>query len=393
MPRIYLDHNAMSPMPAEVVRALADAAARLRGNASSPHAEGQGARALLDEAREEVARLVGAGEVVFTSGGTESNNLALRGLASAARRRRGEVRIVTSAVEHPSVLEACLALERDGAEVERLPVDACGLVDPSELEASLRRRRADVVSVMHANNETGVIQPVEDLAAVARGHGAIFHTDMAQSAGKVPISRAASAVSALTLAPHKLGGPPGIGVLMVEKGTEIESQIAGGNQEEGRRAGTEPVFLAAGLAAALRLVDLERAEGLAVLRDRIEAALPSLPGGARIHGAGAPRVPNTTSFFLPGLPGRHLVVQLDLMGIAISTGSACSTGTARPSHVLLAMGCTKEESSESVRVSLGPSTSEEEVEALLGALEDLVSRSASRGAGSAARLAALERSA
>jgi len=382
-----MDHNATTPMPEAVRRAVADGAALLRGNPSSPHAEGRAARAILDEAREEIARLAGveAAEVIFTSGGTESNNLALRGMTAQAQARGRRVRIVTSAVEHPSVLETCRALEAGGAQVELLRVDQDGLVDPEDLESSLRREGADIVSIMHANNETGVIQPLEELAAVAARHGAAFHSDMAQSAGKISVTGAAPGASAVTLASHKIGGPPGIGALVLGRGTKLVSQLSGGGQEEGRRAGTESAFLAAGFSAALRLLDLERSRALARLRDRIESELPLLSEGARVHGGSAPRVPNTTSFFLPDLPGRHLVVQLDLLGFAISTGSACSTGSARPSHVLEAMGCPPAEAVDSVRISLAPSTREEEVDALLEALREVAARGRAARAGSDAR--------
>ncbi len=383
MPRTYMDHNATTPMPEPVRRAVADGAALLRGNPSSPHSEGRAARAIVDEAREEVARLAGmeVAEIIFTSGGTESNNLALRGLAAEAQARRRPIRMVTSAVEHPSVLETCRALQAGGAQVELLRVDQDGLVDPEDLESSLRRQGADVVSIMHANNETGVIQPLEELAAVADRHGAAFHSDMAQSAGKIPVAGAAPGASAVTLASHKIGGPPGIGALVLGRGAKIVAQISGGGQEEGRRAGTESAFLAAGFGAAIRLLDLERSLALARMRDRIESELPLLSPGARVHGGGAPRVPNTTSFFLPDLPGRHLVVQLDLLGFAVSTGSACSTGSARPSHVLEAMGCSREEAGDSVRISLGPSSREEEVDALLGALREVAARGRAARAG------------
>ncbi|HXI01648.1 MAG TPA: aminotransferase class V-fold PLP-dependent enzyme, partial [Candidatus Saccharimonadales bacterium] len=238
MGRTYLDFNATTPMPEPVRHALAEAAVRLAGNPSSPHREGQEARQVLDEAREEVARLAGVrpGEVIFTSGGTESNNLALRGLAAAAARTaRRPPRILVSAVEHPSVLETARDLARDGASVEILPVDRDGRVEPAVLEEALAQG-ADVVSVMHANNETGVIQPIEDLAAAAFEAGAAFHTDMCQALGKIPVDGAAARATACSLAAHKIGGPPGIGALLLRQGAAFASPMTGGAQEGRRRA-------------------------------------------------------------------------------------------------------------------------------------------------------------
>ncbi len=385
--RVYLDHNASSPMSARVRECLAAALQRYPGNASSPHAEGQSARHALEEAREAVAEFAGvrASEVVFTSGGSESNNTALRGVVGAAR-GGAAARIVTSSVEHPSVLETCRALEREGVEVTCLRADARGMVDPAESEEILSRQEATLVSVMHANNETGVIQPVEELARLAREAGVPFHTDMAQSAGRIPIRASVSASSLVTLASHKVGGPPGIGALIVKEGTPFAPLIAGGAQEGRRRAGTEPVALAVAFAEALRTVAEEaesEAKRLGALRDFVEEALSAIDPRCRIHGRGAPRLPNTTNVFFPGAPGRTLVVQLDLLGCAVSTGSACSTGSARASHVLAAMGCSEPETLDSLRISLGDGTTREEVAFFLGALSEAVARAAGTPAGHA----------
>jgi cysteine desulfurase len=391
MRRVYLDYNASAPMPEPVHQALGSALARLGGNPSSAHAEGQAARLALDEAREEVARFTAArpSEVVFTSGGSESNNLAIRGIAAAAAARHGgPPRIITSAVEHPSVLETCRQMARGGAVVEVLPVDGEGLVDPGDLEARLRLGRVDLISLMHANNETGVIQPVEEFTALAERDGVPFHTDMAQSAGKISLENVADEVSAVTLASHKLGGPMGIGALVVREGVALTSLITGGAQEGRKRAGTEPAALAEGFAAALRLAAESEEAGarLRSLCERVEEALPAMDPGSRVHGAGARRIPNTICFHLPAAPGRYLVMQLDLMGFAVSTGSACSTGSARPSHVLEAMGRPADETGDSLRVSLGPGTTSDEIDEFIEALGRAVHRARSTGAPAAALL-------
>lgn len=385
MSRIYLDHNATSPMPGAVRRAVAEAVHRLEGNPSSPHAEGRSARRLLEEARERVARILGhlPEDVIFTSGGTEANNLALHGLVAAVGGARGGARIVTSKVEHPSILEPCRILERSGVAVTRLEVSRDGVVDPEDLDGALRGRGAPIVSIMHANNETGVIQPLEELARIARRHGAIFHSDMVQSLGRLPVDL--PEIDACTVTSHKIGGPAGIGVLALREASRLRPLVTGGPQEGRKRAGTEPVLPAAGLESALRLLEESPPADPAPLRDRLEEEILRLVPRARIHGRGASRLANTCSFFLPNAPGRYLVMQLDLMGIAVSTGSACSTGSGRPSHVLEAMGCTGEEARDSVRVSLGRGNTGEEIERLIGSLGEAITMAGPPGLGARRR--------
>ncbi|MBI3450949.1 MAG: cysteine desulfurase [Acidobacteria bacterium] len=373
MNRTYLDHNASAPMPDRVRQTLADALDRFAGNASSPHAEGQAAKRALEISRNGIAAFCGArpSEVVLTSGGSESNNAAIRGAAAASRDLGRPMRLVTSAVEHPSVLETCRALEKAGFEWTALRVDARGVVDPDDLRATLAARPACLVSVMHANNETGVIQPVEALADVARRHGALFHVDAVQSAGKIPVHTVVASADFTSLASHKIGGPAGVGALVVRESAPFASTLTGGAHEGRRRAGTEPVPLAVAFAAAAEIAaqDLEaRAVRLASLRDFVEEAVSVVEPRAVFHGRGAARLPNTTNFYIPGDAGRDLVMQLDLMGFAVSNGAACSTGSARPSHVLAAMGRGAEETAHSLRVSLGPEVSRDDLAGFLTAL-------------------------
>jgi len=373
-----------------VKRTLAEALDRFEGNASSPHEEGQAARRALEISRNAIAEFCGArpSEIVLTSGGTESNNAAIRGAAAASRSLGRPARIVTSAVEHPSVFETCRALEGAGFEWTTLRVDHLGLVDPEELRATLAARPACVVSVIHANNETGVVQPIETLAEVARSHGALFHVDAVQSAGKIPIRAAVAAADFTSLASHKIGGPSGVGALVIRESTPFAATLTGGAQEGRRRGGTEPVPLAVAFAAAAEIAakDLEpRAARLASLRDFVEEAISVVEPRTVFHGRGAIRLPNTTNFYIPGDAGRDLVMQLDLMGFAVSNGAACSTGSARPSHVLAAMGRPAEETSHSLRVSLGPEISRDGLAGFLSALARAIGSASAELAADGAR--------
>ena len=363
-------------MSARVLAALAASAERLWGNASSPHAEGQASRLALETARERVAAFAGVSsqELVFTSGGSESNNAAIRGALAAASPPR---HVVTSSVEHPSVTETCRSLQSQGVEWSPLRVDGRGLTDPDELARLLAAKPACLVSVMHANNETGVIQPVEDLARMAHAAGSLFHTDVVQSAGRIPIRASVAASDFASITSHKLAGPPGIGALVVRDGARFVPAMTGGAQEGRRRAGTEPVPLAVAFAEALAAAEETGAvegERQASLRDFIEEAIRSFAPGSIVHGCSAPRLPNTSNVFIPGAAGRMLVMQLDLMGYAISTGSACSTGSSRPSHVLTAMGCAEQEAIDSVRISLGGPVSRDEIAGFLSALSEALER-------------------
>ena len=367
--RVELDGNATTRVAAEVREAMLPYFGDESGNPSSLHARGRAARDAVEEARRRVARLVGArpARVVFTGGGSESDNLALKGLAFAPRLGRDHV--VTSAIEHPAVLATCRFLERIGLRLTVLPVDAEGLVDPRALRRAVDGRTL-VVSVQLANNEVGTIQPVRELAAIAHEHGALFHTDAVQAAGKVPIDVERLGVDLLTLSAHKLHGPKGVGALYVRKGVVLEPLVHGGRQEHGLRAGTENVAGVVGMGAAAEraLHALAEAPRIASLRDRLERGVTALVPLARVNGSRSSRLPNTLGLTLPGLRGEALVVAMDQHGVALSSGSACKAGSPEPTHVLLAMGRTGEEAHCSVRFSLTRETREEDVDAALGAL-------------------------
>jgi cysteine desulfurase len=374
--RIYLDHNATTPPAPEVIEAMSRALGDEFGNASSIHYFGQRAKAAVDDARTDVARLIGAepGDVVFTAGGTESDNIALRGALDAASPSRS--RVVVSSVEHEAVLMTAKALARRGRPVTILPVDRNGLVSPAEFEAALG---ADValVSVIAANNETGVIQPVAELARMARASGALCHTDAVQAVGKIPVDVAALGVDLLSLAAHKFGGPKGVGALWIRRGTPLAGVITGGRQERNRRAGTEnvPAIVGAGAAARLARSGLAAESArVSALRDRLEAGILAAVPGTSVNGGGAPRVPNTTNIAFDRVEAESLLIALDLEGIAVSTGSACSSGTLEPSHVLRAMGLPHGRVQSSIRFSLGRTTTDEEIDRTLAVLPAVVRR-------------------
>jgi cysteine desulfurase len=359
--RVYLDHNATSPLkPAAKLAMLA--AMETGGNASSVHHEGRAAHALLDTAREKIARAVGAlaPMVVLTSGGTEANNLAIKGSAVE--------RIVVSAVEHPSVLEAAKAT---GKRVEILPVDSDGIVALDDLERTLSDGPKTLVSVMLANNETGVIEPIRDVVAVAHRHGALVHTDAVQALGKVPVNFGVLGVDMMTLAAHKLGGPVGAGALIVRDGLALAPLMHGGGQELRRRAGTENLATQVGFAAvAADMIDV------GALRGSLETGL----AGAHIFARDAARLPNTVCFAVPGLDAETLLMNLDLDGIAVSSGSACSSGKVATSHVLAAMGVAPEMAKGAIRVSLGWNTSVEDIDRFLAVWTKLRARLGARAA-------------
>ncbi|HEY3176063.1 MAG TPA: cysteine desulfurase family protein [Candidatus Polarisedimenticolia bacterium] len=375
-PPIYLDHNATSPLIPQareaMSRALADSESRW-GNASSPHAFGHAARLAVEDARIEVAHLIGAEprEVIFVSGGTEADNLAIQGAARAmSEAGRGAGRVVTSAIEHPAVLGCCRRLQSDGWSLAILPVDGDGAVEQDEAWRALTGGAA-LVSVMAANNETGVLQPFETIARMAREAGSTIHVDAVQAAGRIPIDVKRADIDLLSLSSHKLGGPPGIGALYAREGVALAPLILGGGQERKRRAGTEAPILAAGFAAAARAARERAGDGasrIRDLRDRMESGLIARIEGARVNGAAAERLPNTTSLTIPGADNEALVIAMDLLGFALSTGSACSTGSSRPSHVLAAMGLSTAEAVSTIRISLGPATTRAEIDALVEAL-------------------------
>lgn len=354
--RIYLDHNATSPLRDTARTAMLSALA-LHGNASSIHAEGRAAHAALDASREALAQALGviSPMVVFTSGGSEANNLALKGSPVE--------RLIVSAVEHPSVIEAAKA---SGKQVELLPVDGQGVVDLAALEKLLASGLKALIAIMLANNETGVIQPVREVATLAHSHGALVHCDAVQAFGKIPVNFGLLGVDTLSVSAHKLGGPVGAGALVIRDRLALTPLIQGGGQELRRRAGTENIAAITGFAAAVAEKRLE----IRHLRDGLEERLE----GVVVFGAAAERLPNTSCFALPGLSAETALMALDLAGIAVSSGSACSSGKVAKSHVLAAMGVAPELSSNAIRVSLGWNTKAEDIEHFITAWSRLAAR-------------------
>jgi cysteine desulfurase len=362
---IYFDHAATTPVRPEVREAMEPFYGPRFGNPSSTHRWGRDARAALDEARERVARCLGArpDELCFTSGGTEGDNFAILGAWRAAR-ESGRRAVVTTPIEHKAVLAAVHQAAREGAEERILDVDSRGVVDAASFDALVRDDVA-VCSVMWVNNETGVVQAIPELAALAKSRGVIFHTDAVQAFGKFAIDVATLPVDTLTISGHKIGAPKGIGAMYIRRGTPLEPMFHGGAQDRGRRPGTENVAYAVGLATAAELTiaehDAECAR-LTALRDRLEAMLVERLPDVVIHGRGAPRAPHVLNVSVPGVDGEALLMALDLRGVAVSGGSACQSGNAAPSHVLQAMGVPTDLASSAVRMSLGCLTTPEHVE-------------------------------
>jgi cysteine desulfurase len=373
---IYLDHNATTPVSPQVLEAMLPFFRESFGNASSFYRVGRAAGASLAEARAAVAECIGASaqEIVFTGSGTEADNLALRGVCRA--RRGGACHIVTSAVEHHAVLKTCEDLNEQGVEVTLVPVDSNGLVDPDEVGRSITPRTV-LISVMAANNETGVIQRTSEIGKIARQQGIPFHVDAVQALGKVPFNVENACADLVSLSAHKIYGPKGIGALYVRKGTPIAPVVTGGSQERGMRAGTENVAAAAGFARAAVLAQAgleENARRLSELRDFFEQQVLGLIEGVEINGQGAPRVPNTTSMSFAAVDGESILLHLDLRGICASTGSACATGSAEPSHVMRAMGIEPQEAQSTIRFSLGGGTTREDLEFTARVLADTIGR-------------------
>jgi len=375
--RVYFDYNATTPLAPEVAAAVAKAAQDLFGNASSVHYFGQQAKAAVDEARSAVAALINAdpSEIVFTGGGTESDNFAIRGAAEAAE-VSGRRHLVASAIEHEAVLNTLKALGRRGWRTSLVPVDQSGLVAPDQL----RRALADdttIVSVMHANNEIGTIQPIAELAAIAHERGALMHTDAVQSTGKIPVDVRALGVDLLSLSAHKFNGPKGAGAIWIKRGTRLQPILTGGKHERNRRAGTEnvPAIVGMGVAARLAIAKMSaEAARVGALRDRLEAGILREVPGTAINGAPTMRVPNTTNISFDRVEAESLLIALDLEGVAVSTGSACSSGTLEPSHVLRAMGLPAHRTQNSLRFSLGMLSTEAEVDRVIEILPRLVEK-------------------
>ena len=375
--RIYLDHNATTPVAPEVTDAMATALRTTFGNPSSLHRPGQQAKTALDDARAAVARLLGGAptEIVFTSGGSEADNLAIRG-AAVALAGSGRRHLVASAIEHEAVLQTLKALSKQGWATTLVGVDSSGVVTPERVAEALTDQTA-LVSVMHANNEIGTIQPVADLARLAHARGALFHTDAVQSVGKLPVAVRALDIDLLSLSAHKLNGPKGVGALWVRRGTRLTSQMTGGKQERNRRAGTENVPAIVGLGAAAQLAldkDPDVANRVAALRDRLERGILAGVSGTMVNGDPARRVANTSNISFDGVEAESLLIALDLDGIAVSTGSACSSGALEPSHVLRAMGCSPHRTQNSIRFSLGLGNTSDEMDRVVAVLPAIVDR-------------------
>ena len=374
---VYLDHSATTPLDPEVLQAMMPYLTEEFGNASSVYDLGQRARQAIDQARDEVAAFYGvaAKEVIFTSGGTEGDNFALRGIAerNADRGRH----IITSTIEHDAVLRSAEALERDGFEVTRLRVDRFGLVDPAALSEALRPDTI-LVSIMHANNEVGTIEPIRELVAVTReGSDAYFHTDAVQSTGKTPARVDELGVDLLSMSAHKLHGPKGVGCLIVRSGVRLEPQLHGGGHERNRRAGTENVAGIVGLAKAVGIASRDLTANtahLTALRDRlIEGVLDRIPG-AELTGHPQQRLPHHASFLFAGVEGESLLLQLDMDGIAASSGSACTSGSLEASHVILALGYPRERALGSLRLSVGKGNTDADIDLVLARLPAMVAR-------------------
>jgi cysteine desulfurase len=377
MRRVYMDANATTPLLPEVVEAMRPYWMEHFGNASSIHLDGQHARRGVERARETLAELLGCreAEVVFNSGGTEGDNTALFGLLRAGDH------LITTAIEHSAVLQAAARLAERGVEVTYLVPTASGLIEPEAVREALRPNTR-LVSVMLANNETGVLQPIQEIGKIAAGAGAFFHIDAVQGAGKVAIDVRAIGCHLLSISAHKMHGPKGVGAMYVQRGTPVESLIVGGSHERRRRAGTENVAGIVGLGKAAELALKSLADGkmerVAALRDRLEAGILRLPGtglnGAELNGAGVSRAANTTNIWFDNLEGEALVIALDLKGVAISGGSACHSGATEPSHVLMAMGLDKTRARASLRFSLLKTATEADVDYVLGIVPEAVER-------------------
>lgn len=373
MRRVYLDNNATTPVLPEVFEAMTPFYLERFGNASSIHHYGQHARAAVEKARASVAALFNArpAEVVFTSGGTEGDNTAIFGLAS-----KGD-HVITSTIEHSAVLNTCKRLEQLGCDVTYVPVNGRCEIDPDDIRKALRPNTR-LISIMMANNETGVLQPVEEIGRIAREADVFFHTDAVQAAGKVPIDVEKIGCDVLSISGHKIHAPQGTGAMYIRKSTLIQPLIYGGSHERQRRAGTENLPGIVGLGKAAELAsDWLKSGGpteMAALRDRLQARVLAEVEAAGVNGAGAARVPNTTNLWFDYIEGEALVIALDLKGLAVSSGAACSSGAIEPSHVLLAMGLPHDRARSSIRISLGKQTTQEDIDFAISVIPETVGR-------------------
>ena len=373
---IYMDYAATTPTDQRVVEAMLPYFGEIYGNPSSLHGFGQEARAAMEEARAKIAAFLGAkpAEIVFTSGGTESDNFAIKGVAWANRKKGDHV--ITSAIEHHAVLETCRFLEKEGFRVTYLPVDGDGLVDPADVVKAITDRTI-LISIMHANNEIGTIQPIAEIGRIAKGKGICFHTDAVQTFGHLPFTVDELNIDLLSASAHKLYGPKGMGLLYIRKGTRITPLVHGGDQESGRRASTQnvPGIVGFGKAVELAAATLhEEVVRLTSLRDRFIQGIFERLDGIRLNGHPVRRLPNNINLSVESIEGEGMILSLDMMGIACSTGSACSSSSLEPSHCLLAIGLPHELSHGSLRFSLGMYTKEADIDAVLEALPQVVGR-------------------
>ena len=387
MNRVYLDYNATTPVDPQVLDAMLPYFSADFANASSIHTPGQRARAAVETAREQVAALIGAKpqEIVFTSGGTESDNHAIFGVINSRVAQPilavhsslpTPPHIITTTIEHEAVLNACQAAEKQGVSVTYLPVDREGRVDPGSVRQAIRPETV-LITIMHANNELGTVQPLEEIGLIAKEHKIYFHTDAVQSAGKIPIDVNALNVDLLSLSGHKLYAPKGVGALYVRSGTRLRQLLYGGHHQRGFRPGTENVAGIVGLGKAAEIARnslLSGAQRVSALRDQLERGLLDHVPQIRVNGGHAPRTPNTTNIQFAGIDGEALVIALDLKGLACSVGAACSSGAVEPSHVLTAIGLSQEEAKSSLRFSLGRHTTKSEIDFALEVIPATVAK-------------------
>lgn len=374
--RIYMDHAATTPVDQEVVEAMMPCFTRVYGNASSLHSFGREAHNAMEEARRKVAELINAHseEIVFTAGGTESDNIAIKGVAYA-NRSRGD-HIITSTIEHPAVVETCRSLEKQGFKVSYIPVDKDGVVELETLRRAVTERTV-LITIMHANNEIGTIEPMEEIAEIAEAKSIIFHSDAVQSAGKIPIDVKAIGLDLLSISAHKIYGPKGVGALYVKKGTRLEPIIHGGGHEKGLRSSTENIPGIVGLGKAAELAKARMSEDtthLTNLRDRLIKATLSNIEESYLNGHPTKRLPNNAHFRFTGIEGEALILNLDERGIAASTGSACSSKKLLPSHVLMAIGLDEVQAHGSLRLTLGRENTKEDIEYVLEVLPETVKK-------------------
>ena len=376
MKRIYLDYAATTPTHPEVVEAMLPYFSDVFGNPSSIHSFGQEAKATVEEARDKISALIGARseEIVFTGGGTEADNFAIRGIAYANEGKGNH--IITTAIEHHAVMETCKFLQRRGFEVTYLPVDSCGLVDPQDVKKAVTDKTI-LISVMYANNEVGTIEPIAEIGRIARERGIPFHTDAVQTVGHIPVDVNELGVDLLVMSAHKLYGPKGVGALYIRKGTKVIPFMHGGEQERRRRAGTEnvPAIVGFGKAAEIAQRELdEEVKDLIPLRDKLIKGLTGRIEHIRLNGHPTRRLPNNVNVSIEFVEGESMLLNLDLEGIAASTGSACSSSSLQPSHVLLALGLSHELAHGSLRFTSGRETTEEEIDRVLEMLPEIVAK-------------------